>query len=256
MFPTAPKENPCSVPREHRYRDIRWYRDTRRFRDTRRYRDPRRAPRTPARRDSGSYRPNRLRVCLLRPRHHKSGFGSSRSEPDRAGANRGTACEWWPGKRGQRGDPSASRLAGSPAAIPAAALGAGSCRLALRCRRFRRGAPTPLPGGGPHEGDAAVLPVRWGGSGATAGQPGLRGLSALSRGHRGASMASLAAQDSYLQGLARRVCAQHGPEPRKRKFGNGTIVSRPVSPRGRFGGVRAWGGFARAIDVVSFFKKK
>ncbi|KAK2535206.1 Surf6 [Columba livia] len=38
-------------------------------------------------------------------------------------------------------------------------------------------------------------------------------------------MASLAAQDSYLQGLARRVCAQHGPEPRKRKF-----VSTPGQP--------------------------
>ncbi|NXF09688.1 SURF6 protein, partial [Smithornis capensis] len=34
-------------------------------------------------------------------------------------------------------------------------------------------------------------------------------------------MASLAAQDSYLQGLARRVSAQHAPESRKRKFGNG-----------------------------------
>ncbi|XP_068012023.1 surfeit locus protein 6 isoform X1 [Melanerpes formicivorus] len=31
-------------------------------------------------------------------------------------------------------------------------------------------------------------------------------------------MASLAAQDSYLQGLARRVCAQQPPESRKRKF--------------------------------------
>ncbi|NWI59430.1 SURF6 protein, partial [Calyptomena viridis] len=34
-------------------------------------------------------------------------------------------------------------------------------------------------------------------------------------------MASLAAQDSYLQGLARRVSAQPAPESRKRKFGNG-----------------------------------
>ncbi|NWR33813.1 SURF6 protein, partial [Tachuris rubrigastra] len=34
-------------------------------------------------------------------------------------------------------------------------------------------------------------------------------------------MASLAAQDSYLQGLARRVSAQHPPESRKRKFGKG-----------------------------------
>ncbi|NXT34189.1 SURF6 protein, partial [Pelecanoides urinatrix] len=35
-------------------------------------------------------------------------------------------------------------------------------------------------------------------------------------------MASLAAQDSYLQGLARKVCVQHAPESRKRKF-----VSKP-----------------------------
>ncbi|NWR74736.1 SURF6 protein, partial [Centropus unirufus] len=39
-------------------------------------------------------------------------------------------------------------------------------------------------------------------------------------------MASLAAQDSYLQGLARRVCAQPGPEPRKRK-----LVSKPGQPK-------------------------
>ncbi|XP_005231274.2 surfeit locus protein 6 [Falco biarmicus] len=38
-------------------------------------------------------------------------------------------------------------------------------------------------------------------------------------------MASLAAQDSYLQGLARKVCVQHAPEPRKRKF-----VSKPGQP--------------------------
>ncbi|NWV01522.1 SURF6 protein, partial [Upupa epops] len=38
-------------------------------------------------------------------------------------------------------------------------------------------------------------------------------------------MASLAAQDSYLQGLARRVCAQNGQEPRKRKW-----VSKPGQP--------------------------
>ncbi|NXE74367.1 SURF6 protein, partial [Cochlearius cochlearius] len=38
-------------------------------------------------------------------------------------------------------------------------------------------------------------------------------------------MASLAAQDSYLQGLARRVCAQHAPESRKRK-----LVSKPGQP--------------------------
>ncbi|XP_051492777.1 surfeit locus protein 6 [Apus apus] len=35
-------------------------------------------------------------------------------------------------------------------------------------------------------------------------------------------MASLAAQDSYLQGLARKVCVQQAPESRKRKF-----VSKP-----------------------------
>ncbi|NXJ16386.1 SURF6 protein, partial [Odontophorus gujanensis] len=38
-------------------------------------------------------------------------------------------------------------------------------------------------------------------------------------------MASLAAQDAYLQGLARKVCAQHAPESRKRKF-----VSKPGQP--------------------------
>ncbi|CAM9669547.1 unnamed protein product [Bubo scandiacus] len=38
-------------------------------------------------------------------------------------------------------------------------------------------------------------------------------------------MASLAAQDSYLQGLARKVCPQLAPEPRKRKF-----VSKPGQP--------------------------
>ncbi|NXJ87940.1 SURF6 protein, partial [Corythaixoides concolor] len=40
-------------------------------------------------------------------------------------------------------------------------------------------------------------------------------------------MASLAAQDSYLQGLASRVCVQHAPESRKRKF-----VSKPGQPEG------------------------
>ncbi|NXD25881.1 SURF6 protein, partial [Spelaeornis formosus] len=35
-------------------------------------------------------------------------------------------------------------------------------------------------------------------------------------------MASLAAQDSYLQALARRAGVQHAPESRKRKFGTGT----------------------------------
>ncbi|KAM6047718.1 surfeit locus protein 6 [Chlamydotis macqueenii] len=38
-------------------------------------------------------------------------------------------------------------------------------------------------------------------------------------------MASLAAQDSYLQGLARKVCVQQAPESRKRKF-----VSKPGQP--------------------------
>ncbi|NWW88753.1 SURF6 protein, partial [Rhynochetos jubatus] len=38
-------------------------------------------------------------------------------------------------------------------------------------------------------------------------------------------MASLAAQDSYLQGLARKVCVQHAPESRKRKF-----ASKPGQP--------------------------
>lgn len=36
---------------------------------------------------------------------------------------------------------------------------------------------------------------------------------------RVAAMSSLAAQDAYLQGLARKVCAQNAPESRKRKFG-------------------------------------
>ncbi|KAM6110536.1 surfeit locus protein 6 [Pterocles gutturalis] len=40
-------------------------------------------------------------------------------------------------------------------------------------------------------------------------------------------MASLAAQDSYLQGLARRVCVQHAPEARKRK-----LVTKPGQPEG------------------------
>ncbi|XP_054249456.1 surfeit locus protein 6 [Indicator indicator] len=39
-------------------------------------------------------------------------------------------------------------------------------------------------------------------------------------------MASLAAQDSYLQGLARKVCTQQPPESRKRKF-----VSKPGQPK-------------------------
>nr|CAG32756.1 hypothetical protein RCJMB04_35b4 [Gallus gallus] len=38
-------------------------------------------------------------------------------------------------------------------------------------------------------------------------------------------MSSLAAQDAYLQGLARKVCAQKAPESRKRKF-----VSKPGQP--------------------------
>ncbi|XP_003211341.1 surfeit locus protein 6 [Meleagris gallopavo] len=38
-------------------------------------------------------------------------------------------------------------------------------------------------------------------------------------------MSSLAAQDAYLQGLARKVCAQNAPESRKRKF-----VSKPGQP--------------------------
>ncbi|NWX67983.1 SURF6 protein, partial [Alca torda] len=40
-------------------------------------------------------------------------------------------------------------------------------------------------------------------------------------------MASLAAQDSYLQALARKVGVQHSPEPRKRKF-----VSKPGRSEG------------------------
>lgn len=34
-----------------------------------------------------------------------------------------------------------------------------------------------------------------------------------------AAMASLLAKDAYLQGLAKKICAQPGPEPRKRKWG-------------------------------------
>ncbi|KAK1193952.1 SURF6 protein, partial [Pygoscelis papua] len=40
-------------------------------------------------------------------------------------------------------------------------------------------------------------------------------------------LASLAARDSYLQGLARKVCVQHAPEPRERKFGNGAAPGQP-----------------------------
>lgn len=40
-------------------------------------------------------------------------------------------------------------------------------------------------------------------------------------------MSSLAAQDAYLQGLARKVCAQNAPESRKRKFGK---AATPVPP--------------------------
>ncbi|NWX48053.1 SURF6 protein, partial [Steatornis caripensis] len=40
-------------------------------------------------------------------------------------------------------------------------------------------------------------------------------------------MASLAAQDSYLQGLARKVWVQPAPESRKRKFGNGAAPGQP-----------------------------
>lgn len=48
----------------------------------------------------------------------------------------------------------------------------------------------------------------------------------------GAAMASLAAQDSYLQGLARRAGVQHAAESRKRKFGIGTVTLRfyPLRP--------------------------
>lgn len=44
---------------------------------------------------------------------------------------------------------------------------------------------------------------------------------------RVAAMSSLAAQDAYLQGLARKVCAQKAPESRKRKFGK---AATPVPP--------------------------
>ncbi|NXS51938.1 SURF6 protein, partial [Brachypteracias leptosomus] len=46
-------------------------------------------------------------------------------------------------------------------------------------------------------------------------------------------MASLAAQDSYLQGLARKVCAQRAPESRKRKFGNGAAMPGQPEDAGR-----------------------
>lgn len=41
---------------------------------------------------------------------------------------------------------------------------------------------------------------------------------------RVAAMSSLAAQDAYLQGLARKVCAQNAPESRKRKFGKAATL--------------------------------
>ncbi|NXG72053.1 SURF6 protein, partial [Baryphthengus martii] len=43
----------------------------------------------------------------------------------------------------------------------------------------------------------------------------------------------LAAQDSYLQGLARKVCAQHASESRKRKFGNGAVTPGQPEDAGR-----------------------
>ncbi|KAF1503947.1 Surfeit locus protein 6, partial [Eudyptula minor novaehollandiae] len=46
-------------------------------------------------------------------------------------------------------------------------------------------------------------------------------------------LASLAARDSYLQGLARKVCVQHAPEPRKRKFGNSGAAPGQPEDAGR-----------------------
>lgn len=83
----------------------------------------------------------------------------------------------------------------------------GRLLLLLRlCRHFPAGALHPsLPAGGSTRSRAAG-PAR----ALRLGQP---------------AMASLAAQDSYLQGLARRAGVQHSPESRKRKFGtaNGTL---------------------------------
>lgn len=60
----------------------------------------------------------------------------------------------------------------------------------------------------------------------------LRGLPAL-REPGPPGMASLVAQDSYLQALARKVCVERSPEPRKRKFGNGAaVLGLPSLPAG------------------------
>lgn len=93
----------------------------------------------------------------------------------------------------------------------------GRLLLLLRlCRHFPAGALHPsLPAGGSTRSGAAGP-----GRALRLGQP---------------AMASLAAQDSYLQGLARRAGVQHSPESRKRKFGtaNGRL-------RFWFVGVWAW----------------
>ncbi|ELK07356.1 Surfeit locus protein 6 [Pteropus alecto] len=48
-------------------------------------------------------------------------------------------------------------------------------------------------------------------------------------------MASLLAKDAYLQGLARRICAQPSPEPQRRKSGK-------AQPGARTGGGASEGG--------------
>lgn len=75
-------------------------------------------------------------------------------------------------------------------------------------------------------------------------------------------MANLAAQDSYLQGLARKVCLQGAPESRKRKFGNGAVTLRLLSllapswESGLVTGLPPRGGLARGSGGVPGFKEK
>ncbi|KFQ36239.1 Surfeit locus protein 6 [Mesitornis unicolor] len=44
-------------------------------------------------------------------------------------------------------------------------------------------------------------------------------------------MASLAAKDAYLQGLAKKVCGQRPPEPRKRKYGQHGDADRQLKKK-------------------------
>lgn len=75
-------------------------------------------------------------------------------------------------------------------------------------------------------------------------------------------MANLAAQDSYLQGLARKVCLQGAPESRKRKFGNGAVTLRLLSlpapswESGLVTGLPPRGAWPRGVVVCRFLRKK